>query len=382
MNKRKVLYFMPDNPLSGKAGNLTRAKFMLDFFKENSELEVDFFSVRDWGVWNSDTIRQFATTYPDIKLHLYNRKISKKKPLQRILGYKIPNFFHKLLRGTSIDISGFMLKRKMRKLIDTQKYDYVIISYAVWGSLVENVSHKPYLIVDTHDFITAQNRHKKHKIGKMFQSEMNILRKFDEIWTYSIEEEYIFQQFTDKKISLVPISFPLHASQRPNEHKYDVIYIASGNPHNVAGITWFITDVLPHLTDVKIHIAGKICNSIGDHPNIIKHGILDDLGEFYANAKIAICPMLSGTGIKIKVLEALSYGLPVVTNRRGVDGLVNKKENGCIVTDSGQQFAQNIEALMKNDRVYDQLSMQANNYIRMNHSLQSETEFLNKTFNS
>jgi len=59
-----------------------------------------------------------------------------------------------------------------------------------------------------------------------------------------------------------------------------------------------------------------------------------NLVEFYQNVSIVICPMFSGTGVKIKVLEALSYGIPVVTNQRGVDGLLNKSANGCLVTEN------------------------------------------------
>ncbi len=42
---------MPDNPLSGKAGNTTRLNYMLSYFNENRDLEVTFVSLRDWGMW-------------------------------------------------------------------------------------------------------------------------------------------------------------------------------------------------------------------------------------------------------------------------------------------------------------------------------------------
>ena len=83
--------------------------------------------------------------------------------------------------------------------------------------------------------------------------------------------------------------------------------------------------------------------------------MVQDLEEFYTNARVAICPMLSGTGIKIKVLEALSYGLPVVTNRRGIDGLINKKNNGCIVCQDPKDFADNINQLIKDDVFYQNM---------------------------
>lgn len=101
--------------------------------------------------------------------------------------------------------------------------------------------------------------------------------------------------------------------------------------------------VFPLLNDINIYVVGKICDFIDDMPNIIKLGMVDDLDSVYKSTKICICPMVTGTGVKIKVLESLSYGLPVVTTRRGVDGLVNKSQNGCIVSDEPLIFADNIK---------------------------------------
>ena len=87
--------------------------------------------------------------------------------------------------------------------------------------------------------------------------------------------------------------------------------------------------------------------------------------------------MLSGTGIKIKVIEALSYGIPVVTNRRGVDGLVNKKENGCLVSDDPKIFAEEITRLLKDEIFYNQMRDNAISYFKNNHDPKLEVELMN-----
>ena len=373
---------MPDNPLSGRAGNLVRAKVMLDFFEEHhADLQVEFFSVKDWGDWSDQDVAQFQTVYPHVKLHLESRKNTSTKALQRIFLYKIPNFFHKLFRGTSVDISGFRLKRSMKRLIEKEKYDIVVISYAVWGALIENLKHRPYLINDTHDFISAQSSKKTAIVGKLVQSEINILKKFDELWTYSVEEQYIFEQFTQRKVKLLPVSFPQHPLLPVQTKKFDLIFVGSQNPHNVMGIKWFIDKVFPLLPGLKVHIIGKVCENVQcDNPNVVTEGMVEDLSYHYNNARIAICPMLSGTGVKIKVLEALSYNLPVVTNRRGVDGLVNKSGSGCLVTNDPQKFAGYIQQLMTNDILYDKVRSEGRNYFTQNHLPQLEKAFMNTTF--
>ncbi len=379
---KKILYFMPDNPIEGKAGNLTRSKQMLDFFHKNSDrLKVDFMSITDWGVWSEESIEKFKSFFPNIHLYLFNRKISKKHPIKRILFYKIPNFFYKLFNGRSIDVAGYMIKHNAIKVINKNKYDIIIISYASWGKLIDGINYKPYLINDTHDFITGQSRRKKNSIGKLFQSEMNILRKYDEIWTYSSEEEYIFDQFTGKKVVLIPVSFPLQNLLTVEKKEYDILFVGSDNEHNVNGIHWFLDNVLHFLGNYNVHIIGRVCEKIkNNYPNVYKHGMVEDIASFYNNSRVAICPMFSGTGIKIKVLEALSYNLPVVTNRRGVDGLLNKKNNGCLVTEDAEQFSKFIIDLIENDKFYEETRMLVRNYFIENHNSELEQEILNKTF--
>lgn len=379
--KQKILYFVPDCPVAGAAGNITRFKKMLYYFDQLENYEVDFVSLSDWGEWNSITIQKFKEEYPNINLILIARKISQEKIIKLWLLYKIPNAIPKLMRGTSIDISNPFLNRKFSKILNAKKYDKVIISYASWGSLVDDIKYKSHLIVDTHDFITGQMRKKKNKIGDFFQDEIRILNKFDEIWTYSTEEEYIFGQFTDKKVRLIPVSFPHRISDEPkSEYLYDVVFVGSCNPHNIMGINWFYENVMPYLENVKVHIIGRVCKDAPNHPNFIKHGMVDSLEHFYQNTKIAICPMHSGTGIKIKVLEALSYSLPVVTNRRGVDGLLNKTDNGCIVSEDGENFAEEIKKLLANHQYLFEKKKEASAYFLKNHTEEKERQVLDKIF--
>ena len=379
--KKRILYFMPDNPSAGKAGNLTRCTQILHYLESLSDIyEVDFLSIGDWGEWEDKNRAKFLKEHSDIQLYTINRKGDRTRKIKRFFEYKLVNFLPKLIKGITIDITNPMLVHKVSKLIDRGNYDIVIISYASWAKVVSNIKTKPYLIVDTHDFITAQSRDKIGKIGKLFQSEINILKKFDEIWTYSVEEEYIFGQFTDKKITLIPISFPFCPTEDKENYKYDLIFVGSQNPHNVMGIKWFGKEVLPFLKDIKVHIIGKICKEVPDHPNFVKHGIVDDIEDFYQNTKIAICPMLSGTGIKIKVLEALSHSLPVVTNRRGVDGLLNKTLNGCIVENTGKDFAEAILKLLHDKSFYIEKKKEAEKYFLENHSFEKEKKVLDNIF--
>lgn len=375
---------MPDNPCEGKAGNKTRAGQFLDYLQSLHDIyDVDFLSCPGWGIWDEESTHQFKSTYPKINLILRQRKgYPKNQVFKYLFLYKIPNLIYRLFTPHQVNISSPLLQRQVGQVIDQNNYDIVIMSYAYFGRLIDKVKkrHKPYYIIDTHDFMTVQNKAKAHKIGKMLQEEIGILKKYDEIWTYSIEEEYIFGQFTNRKVSLIPVSFPDRHETRMTPHQYDVIYVASENTHNIKGAEWLINEVLPHIPGITVHVVGKVCNEIADADNLVKHGVVEDIDSFYKKARVAICPMLSGTGIKIKVIEALSFGLPVVTNRRGVDGLINKTSNGCLVYDNGKEFAEAIKQLVSDDIQYEKMRTEAISYFGKNHLPAKEKETLDNIF--
>lgn len=373
---------MPDNPISGKAGNLTRCSQVLDYLTDFEEKkEIYFLSISDWGLWDIDNTRKFKARFPSVKLKLLSRKFKNESFFKYLFLYKIPYFFSKLWNGKTVDITNPYLNYQVSKFIEKEKFDYVIISYSSWGNIISTLHNKPYLIVDTHDFITAQQRKNKKNIGKIFQSELNILRKFDEIWTFSVEEKFIYEQFTDALIVYQPVAFPLKPIQPIEPKKYDIIYVASINPHNIKGIQWFLKEVLPLIPQYNVHIIGKISETIStNYPNVTKHGIVENIDHYYENARLSICPMLSGTGVKIKVLESLSHNLPVVTNTRGVDGLSNKYNNGCLVSDHVNEFANYINQLMNDNDFYDSVRHQGNEYFKANHNLSDELKFFKDKF--
>jgi len=388
---------MPECPVSpqGKAGSITRTMQMLHFLNDTTgQNEVDFLSLREWWgtAWTPDAVSAFHETFPGINLMVRDYKIEwKKHPLKNWTHYRIPNLptkVRKCLTKGSIDEMNSHIRPQMAKIVNAKRYDMVIISYATWGKgMIDLLAYKPYLILDSHDFITAQyasSGHKASEIGKVFQSEIDVLRKFDEIWTFSIEEKYIFEQFTEAKVVHIPISFPKKPLSSPkNTHKYDVVYVARDNIHNVRSVNWLLDSVLPEFRDdFKIHVAGSICGVLKDRKQdrIVLHGIVDDLQELYDHSRITICPMLSGTGVKIKVLESLSNNLPVVTNTRGVDGLAQKKNNGCLVADEPAAFAGHMERLLNDDAFYEKARQDAHKFMSENHDPEWERAFFRDKF--
>jgi len=116
------------------------------------------------------------------------------------------------------------------------------------------------------------------------------------------------------------------------------VFVASDNPANRHAIHAFVEDILPRVVSERpgfdLKLAGSICRAVRDVPNVTKLGWVDDVETIFAQAPLSINPMLAGTGINIKLLDAMAAGVPSVTTATGARGLPETLRNGmCVVAD-------------------------------------------------
>lgn len=384
-----ILYFFPANPWRVNAGNAQRARTLLTYFRDRGHT-VDFINSNDyWGGPIDDADILELKRHRLIQAHFSLSRKPSVITLSNFLHHEIPRFIReKIVKVGKTSISDFAAgysSSLFNKILKENTYDYIIISYALWGNLIRNnplIKHAK-TIVDTHDFITAQEQHwKKLKLGLAFSDEIQRLNLFDEIWTVSADEQYLFSQFCQKPVRLLPICLDADSTMSPMNKEFDLIFAGGDSIHNIRAVQWFFDKVYPYLpTSVRICLVGKINNVIAvDYNNVIKIREAEKLDTYYRRSRVAICPMLSGTGVKVKVVEALSYGLPVVCSPKGVDGLLNKRENGCLVAETAQEFADEIRKLIENDEFYIQLQHMALHYYRHYHSLEQLYRQLDNVF--
>ncbi|MFC7444501.1 glycosyltransferase [Mesoflavibacter profundi] len=352
----KVLYFFPGNPLVRSQGNHVRAYTLLQYFKAKN-ITLDLVAETDKHFTEQD-VETLKSEKLVNQVHFLPKH--KKGGLSYFLKVSIPKLFSKIPKP--FDRRQLNQQQAFNKVLQSNTYDKIIVSYSCWIPLVLN---NPYLkgattIVDTHDFLTSQFKSRKDfKLGEFFEGEMKLLNSVDQVWAISVEEKYLFEQFIKTPVHLVP---HLTTSKIQSTTKtIDVLYVASENEHNIAAARWFFNKVYPLLeTNISITVVGKINKHVKDYPNVNKINYVEDLSATYNASKVVICPMLSGTGLKIKVVEALSFNLPVVCNTRGVDGLINKVDNGCLVTDNATKFASYLTQLLNDSSFYEANKQKAN----------------------
>ncbi len=357
----KILFFYPDNPLIINQGNNSRANKLLNYFKSRNCI-VDFVGEhkRDFLPEELEDIKNSGLVND-----VYMVPKRKNSGLKYLFGTSIPNKIKGFPR--QFQRISYNQKKYFENILNENSYDYIIISYVLFFPFIENKSltKNSKVIVDTHDFFTGQfSQIKRTDLGKLFKTEINQLKKFDSIWAISAEEQFIFSQFLpEKEILTIPHGVESNFTQKSETKEIDLFYVASNNPHNLNSAKWFFEKVYPLLPKhIQITIVGRVNQVIDDYPNVRKIEFAESLDELYQSSKVTICPMLSGTGLKIKVVESLSYGIPVVCNERGVDGLLSKINNGCLVSNNPNEFADFIEKLLNDEEYYNKISREGKEF--------------------
>jgi polysaccharide biosynthesis protein PslH len=138
-------------------------------------------------------------------------------------------------------------------------------------------------------------------------------------------------------------------------------------PPNADGIRWFIQSVFPlvleklpqaHLTvigknppDDFLHEAGRIPGSL------TVTGYVPDLKPYFSDAAVIVVPVRNGGGMRVRILEAFAYGMPVITTSAGLEGIDANVDHDILVKDDPVEFAAAIVHLIQNPELQDRLAI-------------------------
>lgn len=199
------------------------------------------------------------------------------------------------------------------------------------------------VVIETHDF--QYFRRAKDLAASLFsvrglmrlRQEVAVLSAAAGVVAISRTEEYVYRNLAPRsRVYFVPlyervreqVDTPLSAS-----HQFDLLFVGSSNKVNEQGLLQFVT-ACPWLRRYRIAVCGKICEvesirTLASNENNLKLlGFQDDLSSIYLSSKACICPT-NGTGLNIKILEALSHGKAVFASKEAIEALPGGFE-GCV----------------------------------------------------
>ncbi|WP_374575540.1 glycosyltransferase [Phenylobacterium sp.] len=138
----------------------------------------------------------------------------------------------------------------------------------------------------------------------------------------------------DKPVVTAPFPAALVAEAQPGEDGA-LLFIGSAAAPNVDGLKWFLDECWPDLIasrpGLKLDVVGAVCDQIQSPPQgVILHGRAPDLAGYYARAGVVISPLRAGSGLKIKLIEAMGRGKAMVCTSTTRQGVADETA-GCVV---------------------------------------------------
>jgi glycosyltransferase involved in cell wall biosynthesis len=143
-------------------------------------------------------------------------------------------------------------------------------------------------------------------------------------------------------------------------------------PPNVEGVHWFATDVFPQVRRTQ---PGTTFQVVGSRPPVSitrlaipKSGVdvmgyVDDLTSVYANSGVVVVPVRSGSGMRVKILEAFARGIPVVSTSMGVEGIDAEDGKHLLIADNARSFADAVIQILRQPHVAARLAHAARDLV-------------------
>lgn len=210
---------------------------------------------------------------------------------------------------------------------------------------------------------------------------------------YPSEEEVISIHKIDPTISagsISPYALTVSAGHKsPPSNEVGILFVAGfAHTPNVDAALWFYRDVLPLIRAQK---PGVKVTLVGSNPTdavralasdtITVTGFVSDteLADYYAKARVAIAPLRFGAGVKLKVVESMHAGVPIVTTPVGAQGL--KALNGALeVCCDEKSFAASVLRFLDDDAAWAERSAKQVAYVNQYFSFESQKLGLESAF--
>lgn len=215
------------------------------------------------------------------------------------------------------------------------------------------------------------------------QFEKQILRSFDIILVTCLDNFLKVKSF-NLPGTLYEISNGTNYPEKIRINKGNNLLMVGNYEYsgNLEGIDWFLKSVWPKLKvkiNLKLVLVGKYSDKlkqiVKDDSRIDLTGLVDKLDSYYENACCVILPLFNDGGTKTKLIEALAFGVPIVSTSIGAKGF--EASNTILISDQPEKFCELIEKVVLDDYPIKVL-MKSRNLIKNNYTWDRIGDRLNK----
>jgi glycosyltransferase involved in cell wall biosynthesis len=267
------------------------------------------------------------------------------------------------------------LARHARQISDYLIADYCFLTDALPFALRSDAKSS----VIMHDFISSRRDQFSAISASGLETnlteddECEMLGRADSILAIQWEEAKSVQyRLPNHQIIVAP--FAARPADEPQPGQDDrILFVGSAAAPNVDGLNWFVYNCWQKIKTMhpqaKLDIAGTVGRSMGPMPpGVSVMGLVKDLAPLYRDAAVIISPLRIGSGLKVKLIEALSHGKSIVGTTRTLQGVEEQLADTILVADEPQCFADAVVGLLRDREARTRLGSRGLDRIRAHFS--------------
>ncbi len=309
--------------------------------------------------------------------------------------------------NTLLKATYLAYEKALKKLkVDGYKPDIVILEWTEMLLFIDVV--KRY-------FPNAKYVSSEHDVSflgkqRLFQNENNKLKRFIKYLYYKSIKKHELQcinkcdltvthNFKDynlllenginnKKLGIIsPYYDNFKDCIRRSENKDILFYGAMNRKENYLSAIWFIDNVMPLLTDLDVRFI-----VIGNKPpkcllkkqskSVVITGFIEDISSYFSTGMCLVAPLKFGAGIKVKILEALSSGIIVLTNSIGIEGINMENKKHYLHCESSEEYSSIIREIYFGHIDTKKMCNEAKNLIETEYNLEESYKEYKKRIES
>jgi GT2 family glycosyltransferase len=296
----------------------------------------------------------------------------------------------------------------IHRQIYTRSIDVLQLEYLVMGQYAGQFRHIPSILFE-HDLyfqsIARRLPYMSSALERMvsrweylraIRYELKLLPRLDRIQLCSRDNAEYLRSFLPQlngrlddgyRAGIDTMGYEFRVSGR---EPYTLLFLGSfRHLPNVEALQWFLQEVFPRIRKeeprARLVIVGSDPpprHSLRDSEAIEMIGFVDDVREPLMRYSVFVCPILAGSGVRVKLLEAFAAGIPVVSTRMGAEGLADKDGEICALADDPAAFAGHVVRLLRLPEEAEALARRARAEVVAKRDMRAMTERLSECYRS
>ncbi len=315
---------------------------------------------------------KLETVYLDASVKISGAIINlfRKNESYNIIRFDSAEFHHRLkeiLQSQSFDIiqfEGLFLSPYLQTARKYSKAKMILrthnVEWLIWKRLADASAHpikKKYL-----SFLASRLR----------QYEKNMVNKFDAIVALTPEDKKLLHDegcTIPVEIAPVGLNTQRFDDVKPLDQAQQISVFHLGSMDwlpNIEAVDWFLKKVWPLITAktdcIQLHLAGK--NMAEEYfriqlKNVFVEGEIKDAKKFMSDKTVMIVPLLSGGGMRVKIVEGLAAGKVIVSTSIGAEGIACTHGENILIANTAEEFANTILSCLNNPALLNKISANA-----------------------